>query len=234
MEIAIVIHVNSDFCPRSVQKDTFVVVDNVVLESKGEVVLHACRLDLVEFAESEDVIADDVFFAVMLMEAAVLYVVNEVVFHSDSRAALVGIQSPSAVSIGVYVMDHVVADCRPFGRAERIYAPHVTEYAVSDMVHVVVIDFVAFCKTFGVPPAPTYGNSRVVEIADIIVSDLVVTALSNPDSDGTWKDVAGRVNDVIVHYIVTRSLMLRLSDACFADSDTACTDIVYERSLDPA
>jgi hypothetical protein len=75
--------------------------------------LDARRLDLVQLAEGQDVVADDVLAAVVLVEAARLDAVDQVVFEQDARAAFVGVQPPAAVRIGVDVVEHVVGTTVP-------------------------------------------------------------------------------------------------------------------------
>ena len=50
----------------------------------------------------------------MLMEAGTLAVVDKIVLHHDSCRALIWIESPTAVAIGIDVMDTVVAHLRAF------------------------------------------------------------------------------------------------------------------------
>ena len=49
----------------------------------------------------------------VLVEAAGLRVVDEVVLHDDARAALVRIEPPAAVTVRVDVVDAVVVDGCP-------------------------------------------------------------------------------------------------------------------------
>jgi len=59
--------------------------------------LHPCGLDLVQFAESQDIVTNDIFFTVVLVEAAGLGVIDQVILHHDAGAALIGIKSPATV-----------------------------------------------------------------------------------------------------------------------------------------
>ena len=67
-------------------------------------------LDLVLRGEGEDVVPDDVLLAVVLVEAAGLGAVDEVVLHHDAGRALVGVEAPAAVVEGVDVVEEVVVD----------------------------------------------------------------------------------------------------------------------------
>ena len=60
--------------------------------------------------QREDVVADGVLLAVVLVEAAGLRAVDEVVFQLDAGRALVGVEAPAAVGVGVDVVDDVVRD----------------------------------------------------------------------------------------------------------------------------
>ena len=53
--------------------------------------LHAGGLELVFAAFDEDVVAHDVFAAIVLVEAAGLGLIDEVVFEQNAGAALVGV-----------------------------------------------------------------------------------------------------------------------------------------------
>ncbi len=111
-------------------------------------------LYLVQLAESEDIVANDIFFAVVLVKAAGLGVIDEIVLHDDIAAALVGVKAPAAVAVGIDIVKDVVADNGAFGRAECINAAHVTEYAPSDMMHVVEAENVAFGQAVRIAPSP--------------------------------------------------------------------------------
>src|SRR5438132_13340420 len=72
-------------------------IDDVVLECERPMRLHARSLNLLLFGEREDVIADNVLLAVMLMESAGLRVVNDIVLRGHSARPLIEINSPPAV-----------------------------------------------------------------------------------------------------------------------------------------
>ena len=74
--------------------------------------LDACALDLVQLAESQNVVPNDVLLAIVLMEATRLDAIDEVVLHDDAGAPFIGIESPATVGIGVHVMNDVVRDGR--------------------------------------------------------------------------------------------------------------------------
>lgn len=159
-------------------------------------------LDLLFGGEGEDVVADDVFLAVVLVVAAAFGVVDEVVFHEDAGAALVVVEAPSAVGVGDDMMDVVAADDGAFGGAEGVDGTHVAEEAIADVVDVVVCDEVSFGLAVVVSPAPADGDAGVGEVADVVVGDAVVTAVADPDADGAGEDLAGVADEVVVEGLV--------------------------------
>ena len=86
------------------------VVDDVACEAEGAVRFDAGALGLKAVGEGEDVVADDIFFAVVLVETAGACVVDEVVFHEDAGGAFVGVEAPAAVGVGIDVVEDVVGD----------------------------------------------------------------------------------------------------------------------------
>ncbi len=58
---------------------------NVVDEAETQVVFWTARLQLMVAGVSEDVVSDDVFAPIVLVEAAMCRVVDEVVFGDDAR-----------------------------------------------------------------------------------------------------------------------------------------------------
>jgi hypothetical protein len=60
------------------------------------------------FTEGEDIITEDIFLSVVLVNGAVLNVMDEVVFEGDSGATFIGVEAPSSVACGIDIMDMVV------------------------------------------------------------------------------------------------------------------------------
>ena len=211
------------FCPVPVagKERAGVPVDDVVLEGEGEVFFHPRGLELLLLAEGEDVVADDVLPAVVLVEAAGLDAVDEVVLEEDVGAAFVGIEAPAAVAVGVDVVEDVVDDLRAFRRAEGVDAAHVAEHAPADVVDVVEGDAVPLGQAFAVSPAPADGDARVVEVGDFVVGDGVVGAVSDPDADGAGEDPPAAADDVVVDGDVAGVFRLCGGDGRLADADTA-------------
>lgn len=72
------------------------------------------RLELLFFAEGQDVVANYILLAIVLMEAAGLDSIDKVILEQDARAAFIGVQPPATVRIGMHVVKHIVADNGPF------------------------------------------------------------------------------------------------------------------------
>src|SRR6266568_6606834 len=73
-------------------------INDVGLEAETEMRLGTRALKLIIAAESEDIVADDVGLAVMLMKPAVGRAINNVAFGEDAAAAFVEIDAPAAVA----------------------------------------------------------------------------------------------------------------------------------------
>ena len=143
----------------------------------------ARALQLAVLAEGENVVANDVFAAVVLVVAAGFGVIDEIVLHRDAGAALVVVQAPAAAPekvVRVNVVDDVVAD-RGAGRgAQGVYAAHIAQYAPANMMNVVELDLVVMCRTRLIAPAPADGNTCIAKIGNVVMRDSVVGATSNP------------------------------------------------------
>src|SRR5437868_96595 len=98
--------------------------------------------ELMLFVEGKNVVSQDVFFPVVLMESCALAAIDDIVLQNDSSAPLIRIKSPTAISERVHIMDQVVAHDRSCLRSECIYAAHVTEQAFADVVHVIELDHI--------------------------------------------------------------------------------------------
>ena len=195
-------------------------------KSEGEVVFRAGSLQLVFVTECEDVVADDVVASVVLMESAGFGIINEVVFHYDIAAPFVCIESPAAIGMGIDIVDDVVGDSGPGGGAEGVDSGHVAEDILSDVADSVKGDAVVFRETGIVSPAPADGDSGVEEVRDIVVSDDVVAALSDPDTDGARKNSAAVVEDVVVDDDVACLVADILVDVSGSNADSAGPEVV--------
>ena len=225
VEVAVVVDLGPDAIPGTAKQGTGLPVHDVVLEREGKMVFDPSRRDLRVLAADQDVVADHVLFAVVLVEAAGLGVVDQVVLHRDAGTALVGIQSPAAVGVGVDVVEDIVADDGAFGRPQRVDAAHVAQHAVAQVMDVVETDAVVLGEPVAISPTPAGGNAGVVEVGDVVVGHRVVAALSNPDADGRRVDPAAMVDDVVVHRDVMRPFGQVAADSALADANTAGAEV---------
>ena len=83
-------------CP---EDDTSIEVDYIVFQREGEVRLPARAHQLVFVIEREDVIAQDIVAAIVLMKARTLALVDDVILNQDIARPLVQIDSPSSVGV---------------------------------------------------------------------------------------------------------------------------------------
>ncbi len=155
-------------------------------------------LDLLFLAVGQDVVPQHVLLAVVLVEAAGLGAVDEVVLEENAGAAFVGIHSPAAVGIGIDVVEDVVADDGAFGGAERVDAAHVAQQAPAEVMDVIEGERVPFGQALAVAPRPAGGDAGVEEVGDFVVRDAVVAALPDPHAHGAGKDPAAVQHDVVV------------------------------------
>src|SRR6266496_4272604 len=110
--IDIVVHDKTVVLPSAAQQRPGSEIDDVVRKEKGEVLFLARAHELVFRAERENVVANDVLAAVMLVKAGAPAPVNHVVFEHDVRASFVGVKSPAAVGVSPHVMNQIVAQDR--------------------------------------------------------------------------------------------------------------------------
>ena len=86
-EIEVAIKLVMTVVPFAIQQWPRFPTNDVVFEGKATVRFLARATDLGGLAEAEDVISNNIFAAIMLVEAAVLGSVDEVVFDQDVAAA---------------------------------------------------------------------------------------------------------------------------------------------------
>ncbi len=163
--------------------------------------LDARTLDLAVHAVGQDVVADDVLAAVVLVVSPGLDAVDEVVLQDDAGTAFVVVQPPAAAAVavvGVHVVNHVVADGGAVSQAQRVHAAHVAQHAPAQVMDVVELDLVLHRDRRRVAPAPADRDARVELVADVVVRHLVVAAVADPHADGAVVDAGGAVDDVVV------------------------------------
>ncbi len=118
----------------------------------------------------------------MLMEAAGLCIIDEIVFHNDTGAALIRIKSPATIRVRIYIVEHIIFHDSPLRRTECINTAHVTQHAPADMVHMIETDVIAFRKAFSISPSPADRKACIEEVCYLVMSNIIVTALPNPYS----------------------------------------------------
>src|ERR1019366_3597962 len=101
--------------------------------------------------------------------------------------------------IRIDVMNAVVADRGLFAGAKGIYASHIAEHAPANMVNVIEVNLVSLCLTGVITPTPPDRNTRIVEVANVVMRHLIVPALADPYSDCAHENTAARLDNVVVH-----------------------------------
>ena len=123
--IDVVVIVNLCLVPRSAHNLAAVGKHNVVAEGERAVSLNTGELQRLILSESQNVVADDVVFAVVLVECAALAGIHHVVVHAHAGAALVGVKAPAAVVVAVYVVNVVVVHASARRYAQGVYGAHI-------------------------------------------------------------------------------------------------------------
>src|SRR5690349_5721334 len=140
--------------------------------------------NLALMTKSENIVPENVFLAVMLMHTSILHIVNQVVLEQNSRAALIGIQPPTAVTRGIHVVDDIISHHGALRRAERINSSHIAKNAVAQMMQVIILNSVPLCRTLVISPTPAYRNGRVIKVTHITMRNEVIRTLADPHTDG--------------------------------------------------
>src|SRR5882762_5929950 len=113
---------------------------------------------LIFLSEGEDVVANDVFPAVMLVKSGALAAIDQIVLQQDSGATLICVETPSPVGESVDVVNQVVANDGARLRAERVNGAHVAQPGLADMMHMVELDNISTAGRFAIAPGPSDGN----------------------------------------------------------------------------
>ena len=174
-------------------------MNDVVLEGEREMFLCTRQLDLVLLRVDEDVVADNVLLAVILVEASICGVVNQVVFEKNASATLVSIQPPTAVRVAVNVVEDIAQDYSALGFSEHVNTSHVAHQSLTEVVNMVVGDEVAFVGCLTVAQPPTNRDAGVKQIRNLVVGDAVVTTLTNPYTDSARKNTPSLSDDAVVY-----------------------------------
>ena len=142
------------------------------------------------FAEGQNIIAYDVFFAVMLMKTPVANVVDQIILKQNPSTTFVRIQSPATVAGRIDIVDHIVADGRAFRGSQRIDAAHVAENAVANVMQVIELDLVAFSPAFAISPAPPDRHGGIEKVRNIAMRNGVIRTVPNPHTNSARHNAA--------------------------------------------
>ena len=224
--VHVVVHGELADGPVAVQEVARVPKDDVALEREGKMVFGAGALHLGRGRIREDVVLNQVVLAVVLVEAAGLGVVHDVVFRHNVRRALVEVDPPAAIGGRQDVVNEVVRQAGAVLVAQRVDAAHVAEQAAPDVVDVVVFDDVVLRQGVAVAPGPADGDARVIQVMDVVVDDAVAGTLPDPDADGGRMDRAAVVNAAVLHDVPLGDVVRVLADARLADLDAARAQVV--------
>src|SRR5262249_49649909 len=149
-----------------------------------------CQRNLALLAKGQDVVSENVLLAIVLMDTAVFYIVDKVVFEENSRAAFIRVQTPTAVASCIDIMANIVSHHRPFRGTQRINPAHITQDPIAKVMEMIVFNAIPLRRAFIVTPAPTHRDGCVKEIADITVGNDIIRALPNPPTDCMRHDSA--------------------------------------------
>ena len=200
---------------------------------------NARPLDLGIAPEGEDVVAEDVLLAVVLVEASMRRAIDEVVLGQDVCGAFVEIDAPAAILKGRHVVEAVEADDRAFLVAQSIDAAHVAEnrrFVIgfhADVMDMVVLHDVPLGRRPAIAPGPADGNTGVPEAVNVVVGDRVVVRLADPQGYATGKQVAAVGDRAIGDLIAEGLFVFRVANGDFADFDAAGAQI-GKRATDDA
>ena len=164
-------------------------------------------LELVLLGEGEDVVAQHVVLAVVLMKTAGLRAIDHVVLQHDVARTLVGIEPPAAVAEGIDVVEAVVVYARAGRDAQRVDAAHVGKDMLAERVHVIESDVVVVGMAGRVAPDPADGNAGIVEIEDVVVLDAIVGRMADPDPDARGMQPAAMGDQALPHGVVRHDLL---------------------------
>ena len=176
-------------------------------------------------AADENVVANDVVFAVMLMERAVHGVIDEVVFHQKPFRAFVWIQPPAAVGIRLDIVNDVVADASSCLRTERVNAAHVGQRALPDVMNPVEFNFISK-RHAGVTPMPADRYAGVVQVGNFAMRNRVIFRIvSNPNANGGRMKTPCFGNQAVVDNVVLADAVVLSPRGAAAYFDAACAQV---------
>ena len=100
-------------------------------------------------------------------------------------------------------MDDVVADGGAGRETKGVDAAHVAQHTPAEVMDMVELDLVVVTRAGSVIPSPADGNAGVAEISDVIVGDLVISAVTDPHADSTAIQMPSGTDDVVVDRAVS-------------------------------
>ena len=142
--------------------------------------------------------------------------------------------APTVAIIGLNIVDDVIADGRAVGSTKGVHAAHVAHDAPANMVDMVEVDGVVAVEGRAVSPSPPRRNPTVEEVGNLVVGDLVVGCLADPDAHTGGENPATGADDVVVHHD-TGSVLGRVGpDRGLTDANTAGAQVVQVGALKAA
>ena len=208
------------------EEPAFAEQHNVLLEGERHKFLRLAATDLHLALKSEDVVSDDVPASVVLVIAAILRVVDEIVFPHDARAALVIIHAPAAVAQAADVVHVAAADDRARLRPERVHRAHVAQLRPAEMMQMAIFDGVARARRRPVAPSPPDAHRAVEKIADVAMPQRAVARVEDERADASRKYAATGLDDAVIHEHMVRVIRAVLRHAGVADFHTARAEVV--------
>ena len=177
-------------------------------------------------AKGENVVADGIGRAIMLMEHIIAAVIADVVFHGDPGSALVQIQAPATVVFGAYIVDQVPGDHGAGLPPQYIHAAHIRQHAHAQMMDVVLYDPVVVGQIVSITPYPAAGDAAVVQITDVTMLHRAMVGMHDQHAAGGKIPAAAAVNAAVCHRAVKGFLIRRTAEGLSVDLYAAGTAIV--------
>ena len=87
-------------------------------------------------------------------------------------------------------------------RAEGVHPAHVAEHAPAEMMDMVVGDTVVVGRAGSKAPDPTHGDAQLVQVANLVVRDLIVSAVPDKHARPGGEHAAAVVDEVVVDGVV--------------------------------
>ena len=203
-----------------------------MLERHRTVVLLARKIYLLQDAVGENIVFDHVVLAVVLVQATTLAAVRQIVAHHDTGAALVHIETPSAVAIRVDIVDHVALHAGAGRHAESIDGTHVGEYAPSQVVDMVIGYQIVNRGTRCVAPHPAHRYTRVAHVGYLVVGNAVVGRMEEHHTTGAGEEQAAVTDDVVVDDGSARHVIAVGIENVVTHLDTTGSQIVEQAVAD--